>query len=171
MKIKFTIDDKTALEHWRPVPAKDCLPEWYSNMSKAKDHYNFDEDALKSIRACVPVEDFLTAGYILRATYEVRVREKIENFVPRMNILTASTVRNQINDANKTDDMQGLHPNNAVGIYAESMCPMRSTDKKNLGNYFRFDSEWAIQTPPGYSCLVMQPYYLCQHEFSIMPLL
>jgi hypothetical protein len=46
---------------------------------------------------------------------------------------------------------------------------MRSTDKKNLANYFRFDSEWAVQTPPGYSCLVVQPYYLFQNQFSIMP--
>ena len=169
MKIKFNIDDKTALTHWKPVPARDCLPEWYANMSKAKDTYSFDENALKSIRACVPVEDFLTAGYILRATYEVRVSEKIENFVPKMNIMTASTVRNDLNDPNKTDDMQGLHSNNAVGIYAESMCPMRSNAKKHLGNYFRFDSEWTVQTPPGYSCLVVQPYYLFQNEFSIMP--
>jgi hypothetical protein len=115
------------------------------------------------------VEDFLTAGYILRATYEVRVNEKIENFVPKMNIMTASTVRNKINDSNKTDDMQGLHPNNAVAIYAESMCPMRSENKKNSGNYFRFNSEWTIQTPPGYSCLVIQPYYLFQNKYSIMP--
>jgi hypothetical protein len=26
-----------------------------------------------------------------------------------------------------------------------------------------------VQTPPGYSCLVVQPYYLFQNEFSIMP--
>ena len=169
MKIKFNIDDKTALEHWKPVPAKDCLPEWYANMTAAKDTYNFDENVLRSIRACVPVEDFLTAGYILKATYEVRVSEKIENFIPKMNILTANTVNNKLNDSNKTDDMQGLHPNNAVGIYAENMCPMRSAEKKHPGNYFRFNSEWSIQTPPGYSCLVIQPYYLFQNEFSILP--
>jgi hypothetical protein len=169
MKIKFNIDDKTALSRWQPVPTKDLAPDWYMSLPPAKDTYGFDEDAIKNIRACVPVEDFLTAGYILPATYEVRVSEKIENFIPKMGITTASTIGNKINDPKKTDEMQGLHPNNAVAIYNENMCPMRSKDKKSLKNYFRFNSEWSIQTPPGYSCLIIQPYYLCRTDISIMP--
>jgi hypothetical protein len=169
MKIKFNIDDKLALTHWPPVLAKDCLPEWYTNLPEAKESYGFDEDAVKNIRACIPVQDILTAGYILRATYEVRITEEIKNFVPKMGIKTANNLKNSLNDPKKTDAMQGLHPNNAVAIYSEAMCPMRSTNKKNLRNYFRFESEWAVQTPPGYSCLVIQPYYLFNTNVSIMP--
>jgi hypothetical protein len=142
-------------------------------MPKAKDSYQFDEVAVQNIRACVPVEDFLTAGYIIRATFEVRVNEKINKFIPEMSIKTANNQRHpQKNDkdpAAKTDKMQGLHPNQPVSIYSESMCPMRSQDKKRLGNYFRFESEWSVQTPPGYSCLVIQPYYLFNQDVNIMP--
>ena len=169
MKIQFIIDDKQAVQHWKPMVTKDHLPEWYSNLPMAKDEYKFDEDVIKNVRACVPVEDFLTAGYLLPATYEVRVGEKIEGFIPTMNVTTANNVVNKLNDPKKTDDMQGLHPNTPVNIYRESMCPMRSAEKKSLKSYFRFDSEWGIQTPPGYSCLVMQPYYLGRTDFSILP--
>jgi hypothetical protein len=139
-------------------------------MPLPKDSYEFNEVVTQSIRACVPVEDFLTAGYIIKATFETRVTEKLVNFVPGMVISTAKPVdEDNANQKKKTDSGQGLHPNQPVSIYSEAMCPMRSQDKKRLGNYFRFDSEWTIQTPPGYSCLVMQPYYLFNQDINIMP--
>lgn len=166
MKIKFNIDDAKALENWPVVLAKDYLPEWYSKLDRPKDGYKFDDDAAKSIRACPPVNDFITSGYILRATYEMRIREQIKNFVPSMHITTASNFKNEINRPEKTDINQGLHANNTVNIYSEETCPMKG---KKFGNYFRVDSEWAIETPPGYSCLVLQPYYFFNPSVSIMP--
>lgn len=166
MKIKFNIDDQLALKHWPVIPAKDYLPEWYNKLPSAKDGYRFDETSLKSVKACMPVNDFITSGYILRATYEVRVKEKIVNFTPSMTIITASGFRNEINNPEKTDDQQGLHPNNSASIYAEETCPMKN---KKFGNYFRFNTEWTIETPPGYSCLVIQPYYFYNPQINILP--
>jgi hypothetical protein len=172
MKIIFNIDDNLALEHWPPVPTKDYLPEWYSKLPLPKDSYEFNEIAIQNVRACVPVGDFLTSGYILKTTYEFRVIEKIINFVPKMSIHTAKPDArpSQLGENKaKPDKIQGIHPQDPVGIYSETMCPMRSQDKKRLGNYFKFESEWSIRTPPGYSCLVMQPYYLFNQDVNIMP--
>jgi len=174
MKIKFNIDDELALKHWPPVPAKDYLPDWYSNMPKAQETYSYDEAAIKSIRACVPVEDFLTAGYILKATFEHRVSEAVVDFKPQMSIQTARKTEDdpRFEERKKKAgpaESYGLHPDGPLGIYSEAMCPMRSQGKKTQGNYFRFESPWSVRTPPGYSCLVMQPYYLFDQNVNIMP--
>jgi hypothetical protein len=169
MKIKFNIEDQLALSHWPPIPAKEFLPEWYKNMPDAKESYGFDDQVVKSIKACVPVSDFLTSGYILKATWEVRVSEQTKNFVSQMGIITASMNENVSNVGKRTDKDQGLHPNIHANIYDAKECPMRYAKNKNLKNYFRFNSEWTITTPPGYSCLIIQPYYLFNTHYSIMP--
>lgn len=172
MKIIFNNEDKTALEHWKPVLAKDYIPEWYAKLPPPKESYAFDEEVAKSIRSCVPVNDLLTSGYIIKASYEVRVSEKLIDFVPRMNISTAKPLGEFMNNKMKnpkTEEMQGLHPSHPVGIYSPNLCPMRSQGKKNMSSYFKFDTDWSIKTPPGYSCLIMQPYYLFRNDISIMP--
>ena len=176
MKIKFNINDSLALEHWPPILAKDFLPEWYTKLPEAKESYTFDEIVTKSVRACVPVSDLMSSGYIIRATFEVRVAEKLVNFAPAMKIQTALEVKDgNINDTNaavaKNSDLEkmfGLNPNGPVSIFEEPTCPMKSQDKKR-GKYFKFESPWSIQTPPGYSCLVMQPYYFYNQDVQILP--
>lgn len=172
MKIIFNNEDKTASKHWPPILAKDYIPEWYSKLPSPKESYAFNEEVVKTISACVPVSDLLTSGYIIRTNYEIRVAEKIINFTPKMNIVTAKpigeVVTNKMKNV-KSEEVQGLHPSHPVGIYSDKLCPMRSQQKTNTSSYFKFDTEWSVKTPPGYSCLVMQPYYLFRNDVSIMP--
>jgi hypothetical protein len=170
MKIKFNIDDPLALTHWPPILAKDFLPEWYAKLPEVKESYAFNEIVTKNVRACVPVSDLMSSGYIIRATFEVRVSEKIINFAPAMSIQTALEVKDGNANSNTAQLEQhlGLIPNGPVDVFDELSCPMKSRDKKR-GKYFKFESPWSIQTPPGYSCLVMQPYYFYNQDVQILP--
>lgn len=163
MKIKFICEDPIASSHWKPIPAKDCLPKWYSNMPPAKTCYNFEESATKSIKGCVPVSDYLTSGYIIPNIYEVTIEDKFINFKKDMTISTAK-------HANTYDvPDQGLVLPREINVYMAEECPVESHNKKIKRNYFRFDTEWAIQTPPGYSCLIFQPYYFFEEKYHILP--
>lgn len=171
MKIEFIIDDPKALEMWPVKPAKDYLPDWYSNLPPAKDNYTFEENVHTSIRSCLPVGDFLTSGYILFNVWETRIFEEIVNFKPTMRILTAKSgpsEKKQFKDNENSDRKQGLYSNNNLDIYSEDECPIHKGKKKNK-NYFKMTTEWSIKTPNGYSCLVMQPFYLFEERYTILP--
>lgn len=163
MKIKFICEDPVASSCWSPMPAKDMMPDWYSKMPPAKESYAFEEGATKSIRGCVPVADYLTAGYIIPNIYEVTVWDKFVNFKKDMTISTAK----HANTYDQPD--QGLVLPREINVYTPEECPATSNGKAMKKNYFRFDTDWAIQTPPGYSCLIFQPHYLFEKKYHILP--
>lgn len=162
-KIKFICEDTTAMNYWTPKPAKDWLPEWYEKIPKPKDLYEYDEEVNRTIRGCIPVEDIITAGYIIPNIYEIRITEKIENFKKEMLVRTGK----RFLKTNLPD--QGLNTREEIAIFNEKECPITSNNKLIKKNYFRIHSDWAVVTPPGYSCLIMQPYYFFERKFQIMP--
>jgi hypothetical protein len=162
MKIKFLCDDPNIINYWSPVPAGNTPPSWVKNLTEPKEHYDFHEKQIQNIRACAPVEDLLSAGYIIPNSIELRVREKLINFKEEMTISSAKyIVKPELPDGGRpTPDV--------IGLYNQHECPIVNSDKKTR-NYFKITSEWGVKTPPGYSCLVMQPYYLFENRFTIMP--
>ena len=77
--IVFQALDSYAKIYDAPVPAKNCLPEWYLNQNmyvdniKGFDHENYTNHTL---RACMPVFDSLTAGYIIKLPCDIIVNSK-----------------------------------------------------------------------------------------------
>ena len=66
-EIEFLCGDKSVLKNFPIVPAKDCLPNWYSSL-KANDN-----DGVPTIAGCWPVRDMVTAGYIIPNVYEQEI--------------------------------------------------------------------------------------------------
>jgi len=177
MKIKFKTDDELLKTHWPPMLAKDMLPSWYTGLQGPRQAYKFDENAVRNIHACLPVDDLLNSGYIIRTGYETRIQEKLINFIPQMTITTASPTEEKYKQKGrepgtvfvKTEQEMGLHSSNPVNVYFNEACPAKIQDKKSPSNYFKFTTDWSIITPPGYSCLIMQPYYFFRTDINIMP--
>ena len=75
MRVTFTTDNPVIAEHFPVVPMKKAVPDWYKRVPNFVEEGGDTLDALlrdggatnRTIRACVPVLDYLTSGYVIRS--------------------------------------------------------------------------------------------------------
>jgi len=142
VKVEFICDQTRWGAAPEPVPAAKACPEWYKKLDKYTPYGEFVPGTFK---ACIPARDAMFAGYVIPLWTDLHVK---------------------INPASNDVQFLGSDPNNdVVGIHTvsqvrntpmESKCPFH-----NNGNDHAFPwkllSPWTIKTPPGYSCLFVQP--------------
>jgi len=159
MNIDFFCTDENVLKYWPPSPASNCVPEEISNLETPKERYKSQEPPVVNIKSCMPAMDYLTSGYIIYNAYEVELETVFNNFKETIKLKTAQTINQPSTDAFSRKSM---------AVFERDSCPMSKHDVK-IKQYFKFRSMWSIKTPPGYSCLVMQPFYLPNNEIQILP--
>ena len=144
--IKFHTDDDSALEHMPPLPAKKCIPDWYKNIENFIDKKEINIH-MPTIKQCPPVTDMITSGYIIRNTYEFDIApKKINGYWENPHI---------------------CNHENYIQAHRHEQCPVNHDEMK--GHYFKVSQPWVIRTPPGYSCLFVQPFYHMETRFQMMP--
>jgi len=147
--IKFITEDKDTLELFPPVPATKQIPDWYKSVPNELDIISqyVEKEGTPSIKRCVPVLDYLTSGYILRNSYEVDIKPVYEDGIKGFEM-----------HCNR-DDYVAAHP--------WVQAPIEINGKRN--HYFKIQQRWVIKTPPGYSCLIYQPHYMFNENFTFLP--
>jgi hypothetical protein len=148
MNISFSTDNKVALEFFPPIPAKKFLPDWYKKASLHVCELNANMNGATnlSVKGCIPLQDYITNGYIIRAGHDV--------------ILTPGT-RGDIH----TFDWRT--PSGSFSIHPHEQCPVNMNEKKN--DYIKVISNWSVETPSGYSCYFYQPEYFLEERFRLFP--
>lgn len=160
MKIEFITNDQLTAKKFAIEPIKKAVPEWYKNIpmlmgsgGEGVDDY-FEMEKLghrthRTIRHCVPVLDYLTSGYLIRASAQIKVKP--------------------IDDPNT--DVKGLRYYTAqVGsfeMHGHAQCPVKIRGEKKT--YIKLTNPWLIRTPPGYSCLFYQPFYNLEERYTLLP--
>jgi hypothetical protein len=135
-----------------PIPAKDEIPEWY----KKQNRYTGGEKVLSpekgtyntTIKACMPVFDLISAGYIIKTPADIMVtigQDGAPNFSWAINDYTC----------------------------IESHGPMQY-DSFNIPKEFhpigyKFINPWITQTPKGYSSIFMSPILRDDLPFQCLP--
>ena len=156
MDIEFICSDKSVLKHFPIVPAKDCLPQWY------KELHAQDNNGVPTVAGCMPVRDMVTSGYIVPNAFEQEVisdslnqygEEEIERVYPVEEIGKFFEIQNHM-----------THPGSG---HSHSQCPVEIEGSKK--SYFKISLPWQIKTPPGYSCLIQQPYFFFEDRFTLFP--
>lgn len=137
---------------YNPIPAKNCIPEWYKNAEGYKDSQApvSEEGVTKgTIKKCMPIFDALSSGYIIQSYVDVKVSiEKIDG----------------------KNEQQFQWP---------SLLPLQWHEREQVpddypSTYFypysipKWINIWGIKTPPGYSTLFIPPVHR-PSEFSILP--
>lgn len=153
--IEFICSDKSVLNNFPIVPAKDCLPEWYSKL-------HAKEDDIPTIAGCWPVRDIVTAGYIIKNVHEQELIAETDLSTGEENIdrvFPVERIGQFMEIQNKMTDPQSFH--------THSQCPVTIDGKKK--SYVKISLPWKIKTPAGYSCLFVQPFWHFEQEFVIMP--
>jgi hypothetical protein len=146
MEIKFYCNDPAISEHFPPQPANKVIPEWYKELPiDILDRWGKLD--VPSAKHCLPLQDMVTSGYILFNSFDV---ELFPNMVDGLEDFKARTpFRDHISS----------HPH--------KQCPVSIDNKKK--HYFKIVNEWQVRTPPGYSCLFIQPFYHFQQGYRLLP--
>jgi hypothetical protein len=143
---KITFTNITEVDLELPKPASAYIPEWYKNTpgyQGKKQNANDGIDTASTVKKCMPVFDAMTAGYIITTPADVMIYES-ETEAPYYRW--------------SSFDLIHFHP-----VDQASMHP-----KVNGYPYPKWNSPWAIETPPGYSCLIVQPFHR-ESVFEIFP--
>lgn len=157
LQITFSTTDKLALEHFPPVPAKKLIPEWYKDVPVHLEEINaksviqsgMDISAginFLTIKGCIPVADYLTSGYIIRAASDIVITPERDG-------------------DNKF--FWWLSNHSKVDTHTHQQCPIKIKGVRNT--YMKLISDWCVETPAGYSCYFYQPELFFEDRFKLFP--
>jgi hypothetical protein len=127
-------------EEIKPMPASKAIPDWYKNTESyvgGVKEPSGDARTTATIKKCMPVLDAITAGYILPLPADIVVSKKEVD----------GTTMQWFEWANF----------NLVGFHPVEQAPLHPEKKPHP--YIKFNNPWSIKTPPGYSCLFIQPLH------------
>jgi hypothetical protein len=151
MNIIFT--DILGYNLYPPTPAIKSIPDWYIKMNE----YVTEKKEIKTkvlneeispfnpatIKKCMPVFDAMTTGYILYMPFDLFVKQ--QDGEPYYMWRTGKIE---------------FHPKTQFHLYPK------------LNEYEaspKFVNNWIIETPKGYSCLVVAPMHRPDTEINILP--
>lgn len=147
MNIKFHSDDPAVVEFFPVQPANKVVPEWYRELDLWKKN-QYPGKGIPTIKHCMPVQDMIMSGYIIFNTYELILHPEKK--------------------AGKHEDFKVTVPHVPyVGGHHHDQCPVTVGDTSK--QYFKIVQPWLIRTPPGYSCLIIQPFYQFEERFQLFP--
>jgi hypothetical protein len=134
-----------------PIPGNNFIPEWYKKTdgyidNKKTPDPNYGTTA--TIKKCMPVFDAITSGYLIVSPADVYINQVFDEIdqknVPNLQWASESLIT--------------FHDNEQAKLY-----PV------NWGlKYPKFQNQWSIETPPGYSCLFITPLHR-DLPFTILP--
>jgi hypothetical protein len=136
-----------------PLPAKDALPEWYKNQSRwahgVKGDLTEEGLAHHTVKACMPIFDMITAGYILPCQCDV----------------TFFCENNETSYASwSTNEMEAIHSHNQ---YQYDRFPIDTNIWQP--HAFKFMHNWLVKTEPGYSTMFVHPFWHGDTPFYTLP--
>jgi len=132
----------------QPVPAKKLIPDWYKKMES----YSFKKPTAfpdgkvsqgGTLKACPPVLDYLTSGYIITLPCDLLVTSRDGTQYFSWNIPT------KLVDGHSQEQMKGS--------------PHEGRQVNKINNV------WSITTPKGYSCYFFKPEYCDTKGIECMP--
>jgi len=135
-----------------PVPAATVLPEWYKRMEThiagMMEISPISGNANRTIKACMPVFDMLTAGYIFTIPAEV--------FVQKSN--------GEIPATSWSFDKYSL-----IDSHISEQFSQFKLGEEFYPHGLKFHNPWIMKTPPGYSTLFCHPGLRDDLPFQMIP--
>ena len=174
MEIEFsTHEDYYLLKENFPTPIKLNIPEWYKKLehgtrnTRAPEYENMIY--WKTVKGCMPFLETLTSGYLLRLPVDYFIQHgtiKDDDGTPVVKVMTSLESEGE----SMYQAAKGLNIN-ALATHHPLQLEGSPFFKKNGGLAFsKITNPWHIKTPPGYSCLFLNPLNNEEQDrFSIIP--
>lgn len=160
--IEFSCNEEYhSLKEDFPTPVKTIIPEWYKTLKHSHDN--------RTIKGCMPFLETLTTGYLLKIPTDYKISHGIDlndKGEPVTKVTTAV-------DSAQRRNIFLSHGVNIVCHEPHSTKQLKGAPfiEKN-GNlaFHKISNPWKIKTPPGYSCLFLNPLNNPQQDyFEIIP--
>lgn len=139
-----------------PTPSSNLVPKWFKDQALFTDggrsidkFLNSDNPVAATYKLCVPITDSFTSGYMITLPVDIYVKNVSNSggYAPRITWRV---------DWEVLDFQEGT----ALGNYP-TPC--------GFSNYFfRWSSDWKIETPDGYSSLIVHPSH--RHDLPFFTL-
>ena len=137
-----------------PRPATKFVPDWYKEMEARIDCVERDVIHAPTLKACMPVRDYITSGYIIPSWQDIAFRkDKNNNY---RNITDYSPAM-----ADKYNMSYGAH--DPMQVQGSPLAKFADGEKM-----IKLNNPWMIRTPKGYSTLFMSPFY-DEIDITILP--
>lgn len=137
-KLEIALPDKHKGKFELPKPASKFLPKWYRQTEMK---HNEDNPLDKSIRACMPVMEALTFGWIVPVPTDIGISRNKDGL--------------QVNWNTEDFKAMGNHPKSQVG-----------GDKfPHDGEILKFNLPYVLRTPDGISTMYMPPLNRVETRF------
>lgn len=152
MRIEF-LESSPVADNFKPYPASEKLPDWYKKTEKHIGGERYFEPKGRgishTIKACMPVTDTLTFGYIIPLQADLLVTQiEIGNGETEPYFAWAAG----LGISNQTKEQAQHHP---LG--------------KEITYYPKIVNPWGVKTSNGYSCLFVSPLNNPNGFFNILP--
>jgi hypothetical protein len=134
-------------EEYGPKPATASVPDWYKNLPSymgGEKKPTGEGSTTGTIKRCMPVFDAIVGGYVLYTNVDVWVSQK---------------------DGMPWYEWPSFEP---ISWHPVEQAPNHPNRNGHQATYPKWINPWAIQTPPGYSVLFVQPMHR-ESVFTILP--
>jgi len=138
-----------------PIPAAKNIPDWYkkTNANMYNDGLPYLDDKTgnppRTVKACMPVFDSMTAGYHI--------------------ILPADIFFEDNPGSDKPNISWSIDQIKAIDLHSKAQFEHFNQGSEYYQTAIKFNNPWAIKTPPGYSCLFIQPSMRDDLPFQVVP--
>tara|TARA_B100001564_G_C20667999_1_gene684737 strand:- start:1955 stop:2815 length:861 start_codon:yes stop_codon:yes gene_type:complete len=145
--ITFKTYNKHAFEFFRPIPASKVQPDWWK---KSKIHMLEKGIPSITLRACPAMHDWLATGYMIQTMRDIHCNYEDDYWF-------ASVPWNE--EEGSWEESYASPTHNKAQLMGENFTHLKP-DESGSRPYdaFKFRVPWSVMTPPGYSCLYLDPF-------------
>ena len=150
--IDFHTYDADTVKNFKPVLAKNIVPEWWKSIKVAELNKG---QVQQTIRACPAMDDWLKSGWIITANRDIEV---INGTNPEDD---GETTKVAAFDPSGQDYHSRSHPTTQFADAFEYL-----GKGSQIKDAFKMRNAWNVKTPPGYSCFYLDPFLFQNKYFA-----
>jgi hypothetical protein len=151
-KIKFFTGFEELEQSLPVVPAAKFWPEWFKKQRPNIDNSETYSRDMSTVRRCPAVLDVLGMGYVIPLWCDFKVT--------RVAGMQGDELRFSVPQNVSRHFIANIHPEEQLDAYPFGPDTFKGS--------FKFINPWELRTPPGYSAMVVSPYYHNNPNLEVM---
>lgn len=133
-----------------PAPASKFIPQWFKNLETDIG----GPSQASTIKRCIPFLDSLTSGYIIPLWHDIHFKTYIDK---------------EHGPSTEYSWPQSLNSCPSIENHSADQIKGSEISQTTFGKFpLKFMNPWHIKTPPGYSCLFVQPLNHQNDNFQLI---